>query len=297
MTAPRQILPGTTYLLTRRCSERRLFLRPSEETNQLFLYVLGVAAQRHRVQVHVAGVLSNHYHLLATDPFTELPRFMQYLDSLVVRATNSSIGHWEGFWSSDGSYSAVTPVSPDDTVGKGAYILANPVAAGLVQHGREWPGVWTPPEQFGTTLRVKRPDWFFSKDGDMPEEVALTLTAPPSSASVEEFRDRVAAATGSLEAEHRREAQAQQRRFLGRVRVLAQSPCARPAPGEPRRGLNPRVAARDKWKRIEALARLESFLSDYLTALTKYRAGKRDAVFPRGTYLLRVHHGVRCAAA
>jgi hypothetical protein len=47
-------------------------------------------------------------------------------------------------------------------------------------------------------------------------------------------------------------------RFLGAVQVLAQKPTDRPTSGEPRRGLNPRVAARDKWKRIEVLARLRS---------------------------------------
>ena len=41
----------------------------------------------------------------------------------------------------------------------------------------------------------------------------------------------------------------------------AKKPTARPAPGDPRRSLNPRVASRDKWKRIEALGRLVEFLN------------------------------------
>jgi len=88
MTAPRQVVPGTTWLITRRCSERRFFLRPSAETNEIFLYVLAVAAQRHRILVHVVCVLSNHYHLLVTDPDARLPAFMQYLDSLVGGAAH-----------------------------------------------------------------------------------------------------------------------------------------------------------------------------------------------------------------
>jgi hypothetical protein len=39
-------VPGTTYLVTRRCSERRFFLRPSAVTNAIFLYALAVVAQR-----------------------------------------------------------------------------------------------------------------------------------------------------------------------------------------------------------------------------------------------------------
>jgi putative transposase len=72
---------------------------------------------------------------------------------------------------------------------------------------------------------------------------------------------------------------------------------ARPAPGEPRRKLNPRVAGRDKWKRIEALGRLVEFLRAYRAAWNTRRAGQKDVVFPHGTYLLRVLHGVACAGA
>jgi REP element-mobilizing transposase RayT len=179
MTAPRQVLAGTIYLVTRRCSERRFFLRPSALTNAIFLYVLAVAARRYNVLVHAFCVLSNHYHLLVTDADAQLPAFMQYLDSLVARATNASLGRWEGFWSSDASYSAVSHGSTDDIVRKAAYVLANPVAAGLVQHGREWPGLWTAPEQLGAaTLTAPRPKTFFRASGDMPESAELVLTIP-----------------------------------------------------------------------------------------------------------------------
>ncbi len=297
MTAPRQVLPGTTLLVTRRCSEQRFFLRPSELTNSIFLYVLAVAAQRHGILVHAFCALSNHYHLLVTDPRAELPAFVQYLDSLVARATNACIGHWEGFWSSEASYSAVTHATADDVIRKAAYILANPVAAGLVQSGDEWPGLRTAPELLGgATLTARRPKKFFRANGDMPESAELVLTVPPGFASAEDFRAQVEKAVRALEAQHRREFQAEQRGFLGRARVLAQKPFARPAPGEPRRKLSPRVAGRDKCKRIETVTRLLGFLKAYREARAARRAGIQDVVFPAGTYLLRVEHGVRCAA-
>lgn len=297
MTAPRQVLPGTTYLVTRRCSERRFFLKPCALTNAIFLYALSVAARRHRVLVHVACVLSNHYHLLVTDPDARLPAFMRDLGSLVARATNASIGRWEGFWSSEASYSAVSHGSAEDVVAKAAYVLANPVAAGLVAHGREWPGIWTAPEQLGTAiLDAPRPKFFFRANGDMPDTAELALSVPPGFASAGEFQERVAAAVSALEAQIRRDHEKQRRPFLGRARVLAQKVFSRPASGEPRRKLIPRVAARDKWKRIEALSRLTSFLRAYRDAWLARRAGLRDVVFPAGTYLLRVEHGVQCAA-
>src|SRR5512133_1221414 len=116
MTPPRRVLPGTTYLVTRRCSERRFFLRPSRLTNDIFLYVLAVAARRYGVLVHAFCVLSNHCHLIVTDEEGRLPAFMQYLDSLVARAVNASLGHFESLWARDGSYSAVEPLDPADVL-------------------------------------------------------------------------------------------------------------------------------------------------------------------------------------
>ena len=84
--------------------------------------------------------------------------------------------------------------------------------------------------------------------------------------------------------------------FLGVARVLAQKPTARPKTEEPLGRLKPRVAAKDKWKRIEALGRMEGFQRAYREALAQLRAGARGVRFPHGTYLLRVNLGVACAA-
>jgi REP-associated tyrosine transposase len=52
-----------------------------------------------------------------------------------------------------------------------------------------------------------------------------------------------------------------------------------------------------QWKRIELLGRLKSFLADYQEALQVWREGLVEPVFPSGTYLMRVAHGVACASA
>jgi putative transposase len=290
-------MPGTSYMVTRRCSERRFFLKPTRGTREIFLYVLAVAARRYNVLVHVVCVLSNHCHLIVTDVEGNLPAFMQYLDSIVARAVNASLGRFEGFWATDGSYSAVEPVAPEDLIAKAAYVLANPVAAGLVRSGAEWPGLRTAPEQLGTTLVATRPKLFFDPKGFMPEKVELELTVPPGFASADEFRSRLSAEVAALEEKHRREVAASGRRFLGVARVLAQDARANPPPGEPRFGLKPRIAARDKWRRLEALSRLRSFVREHREAWLAWRAGARDVVFPAGTYLLRLMHGVQCAGA
>jgi REP element-mobilizing transposase RayT len=290
MTAPRQVLPQTCYLVTRRCTQRQFLLKPSATTNEVFLYLLAVAAQRYGIRVHAFCVLSNHYHMVVTDPDARLPAFHQLLDALTARALNASLGRWESFWAPN-SYSAVALASPSDITDKAAYVLANPVAAGLVRTGREWPGLWSAPERIGTELEVRRPKHFFDRNGCLPETVQLELTVPAGFSSADEFRAQLTRAVAEAEEKAHEKFGGV---FLGVERLLRHEPTGRPTSEEPRRGLNPRVAARDKWKRKEVIHRLVDFLKAYRSAWAARCAGKADTIFPRGTYMLRVVHGVPC---
>jgi len=296
MTAPRQVLAGTTYLVTRRCFQRCFFLRPSRLTNDTLGYLLAVAAARYSIQVHAYCVLSNHFHLVVTDTEARLPAFHQYLDSLIGRSVNAALGRTETFWAPH-SFSAVALVTPLDMVSKTAYVLANPVAAGLVRRACRWPGLWSNPASIGgTPLRFNRPRHFFRESGSMPEFADLPLVAPKAFADADSFRALVSAAFEALELAAREQAVASGRGFLGEARILKARPSARPRDRERLGGLSPRIACRDKWKRIEALGRLGAFIEAYRVALRAWRSGLQGVVFPAGTYLARVTHGVTCAA-
>ena len=49
MTQPRRILPGTTYLITRRTLRRHFLFRPDPDIRRLFLYALCVNAKRFHI--------------------------------------------------------------------------------------------------------------------------------------------------------------------------------------------------------------------------------------------------------
>jgi REP element-mobilizing transposase RayT len=68
ITLPRQIIPGSTYFVTRRCTQRCFLLKPKALTNQIFLYCIAVAAQETGIIIHAACVMSNHWHAIVTDP-------------------------------------------------------------------------------------------------------------------------------------------------------------------------------------------------------------------------------------
>ncbi len=180
---------------------------------------------------------------------------------------------------------------------KCAYVLANPVAAGLVATGSAWPGAWSAPDRIGGEAQiVKRPGQFFSAKGGLPDVVALPLTPPPGFDSADQFRAELERALEGRESSARTHRHAH-RGFLGVRRVLAQKPTSRPSVGEARRALNPRLAGRDTWRRIEALGRLREFVRTYRAAWKARRAGAEGVVFPYGTYLLRVLHAAPCAGA
>lgn len=295
MSAPRQVLPGTTYFVTARCSERRFFLRPSDSTNAILEYCLAAAARRYGIQLHAVCVLSNHIHQVLTDVDGTLPAFMQHFASLSARAMNALLGRREALWSTEG-YTPVRLVDAADVVEKIAYTLANPVAAGLVPHGREWPGLWSAPQDIGCGEKtVARPSSFFRQTGPAPAQVRFELTVPCVFESREEFLSSVTEALERHEAAARATLQTEGRRFLGVDHVLRQNPFEAPATTETSEGLRPLVAARNKWRRMEALLRIRAFLDAYRKALLAWTRGARDVLFPAGTYHMRVVHAVSCA--
>jgi len=292
------VFPDRVRFVTRRCSERRFFLRPGPKTNQAFVYCLGDAANRYDIRVMHVHAMSNHYHVVFYDPDGNYPLFIEHFHKMLAKVMNCHWGRWEAMWASEQT-SVIDLVDPADVLDKAIYTEANAVAAHLVARATEWPGVSSLRHHLsGTTMKAKRPSWFFDKSGKMPEEVELVLYRPPGFEDMprEEWaqllRDKIAAEERKAAAEREKKGT----RIAGRKAVLRQSPFASPATSEPRRGMKPRVAAKSKWHRIEALRRLRSFLKEYRKAYRAWRAGDRDALFPAGTYLMRVRNLVRCAA-
>jgi putative transposase len=289
VTKPRRVLPGVVYLITRRCSERRFFLRPDPIVAWVFEYLLGLLAKQYGIAIHAYVVMSNHYHLVVTDTEGRLPDFQRDLNSLLARSINAFRGRRDSFW--DGrSYSGVELLEEHDVIAKMGYTLANPVAARLVNRARQWEGATSAGMVFGRPRSIARPDGFFSDS--MPEEVELEIVRPESCHGLddEEFLARVEADVARREAEH-----AQRGKAMGMSRVRRQDWNASPESFEVRRGLQPTIAAASKWARIEALRRSKEWLRAYKAALAQFVAGTRNVAFPVGTWWMCARLGCRVA--
>ena len=294
----REVLPGQTYMITRRCTQRQFLMRPDRQTNNAFIYCLAEAAARYRIQVLFTVAMSNHHHTGVYDPEGNYPAFLEHFHKLFAKCQNAWRGRWENFWSSEQT-SVVRLVEPGDVLEKLTYALTNPVKDRLVERAHHWPGVTSlEPTLRGARLYASRPKHFFRDDGTMPETVSLLFSRPKGfeHLSVSEFArlvvERVRQVEEAVLAERRRTGS----RVLGRRAVLSQKCTDRPTNREPRRELTPRVAARSKWSRIEALLRNRAFQDAYAAARASFISGVRDALFPPGTYWLRRFASAACAA-
>ena len=286
MSRPRQIIPGSFYLLTRRCAHGQLLLRPDEITNQTFIYCLAVAAQRMSIDVLMTCAMSNHHHTIVFDRTGAVVEFMEHFHKLVARAQNVHLGRSENLWSS-AAPSLVRLESIDDVIDKLVYVATNPVKDGLVERVRHWPGV----NGFSalmsrSALQAQRPRHFFRAHGPMPKSVSLELVIPPELGDADEIRRIVRERVAAVEELHIRARRACGRPVLGRRGVLQQS-WKTVATSQPRRGeIRPHIAARSLCARRDAIQRDREFIAAYRDARARWLAGEACA-FPVGTYWLR----------
>ncbi len=297
MSQPRAIVPGATYLVTRRILRRHFLFRPDTAITQLLVYSLAVSARRYGVQVHALCAMSTHLHLVVTDVQGVLPRFLQFFHRIVALGTKV-LRAWEGpVWDHEAA-SVVRLWTRTSIVEMVAYTLANPVAAGLVRRASEWPGAKVHVDDIGSgVLQATRPSVYFDpKNPGWPSEMTLPLTVPPSIGLKGEegvFREEVSIELGRLQAQAQMEMQQQGRPFLGVERLLAVSPYDRATSLEALRARNPTFAVGHSqggaWHK--AVAVLRTFRASYRKALEQWCTGLRSVVFPAGTWWMRVFHG------
>jgi hypothetical protein len=184
-------------------------------------------------------------------------------------------------------------------VEKLAYVMANPVAAGLVKCASDWPGITTAPEQLGRMERTAmRPDYYFDPGNSVwPATATLQFTMPVCDLSEEQLRAAVACELRRAEHEAAASVSARGWTVIGRDRIARLSPYERATSWEPLRGRNPTFAVGRGQREafMCAVAVVREFRRKYRDAIRRWKTGLRDAVFPMGTWLMRQMHMVTIA--
>src|SRR5688572_27672642 len=130
MSEPRRVVPGRTWLLTRRCTQRQFLLTPDRKINNAFLYCLIEAAQKYNIVLLLSQMMSNHQHTPFYDPNGMAVEFMHRFHTHLARCVNAYRGRWENMWSST-SPSLVELEDIDDVVDKLIYTAINPIKHNL----------------------------------------------------------------------------------------------------------------------------------------------------------------------
>jgi len=298
MSYPRRVVPGMVVMVTRRTLRRTHLLRPDPELNNLFRYCLAIVAQHYGVLVHAAVVMSTHEHLILTDVRGQLPRFLQELHRLLALGIKV-LRKWEGAVWDHEKTSVVELCTQQAVLEKIAYVIANPVAAGLVRRSHQWPGVTTTPEHFGrASWTAKLPAFYLDQDNPRwPKIATLSLSMPQLDIGDAAARVAVADEVAHLEAMASATMQAAGRRVIGREHLAALSPYDRARSWEPLRGRNPSFAVGRHQREafFDSVAVLRAFRWAHRAALEAWRNGVRSVLFPPGTWLMCWAHGALVA--
>jgi len=284
-------------MLTRRIFQRRFFLRPTPDVVAIFNYCLAEAALRFNIRPIAWCAMSNHYHAVVHDPDGKLPAFTEHFHKMTSKTLNALYGRWENLWSSEET--CVTRlVTPEDVFDKVCYVLANPVAAHLVERVDDWPGSssW---QLMGTTesLTVERPKYYFRKEKSrMPATATLRAVAPDGldEAAYKHWVTLVREEVARREQKAKALRIAEKIKLVGRQRVLEVAPDDCPETAAPRRNLRPALACKDDVRMEAEKILLKEFRHAYYKARVAFAAGERTVVFPAGTYRLLRSWDVCC---
>jgi hypothetical protein len=307
VTKPRIVVRGATTAVSRRTTFRKAFLAPwNELVEQCWLYALADAQHTLGFQVHHAVRVVTHHHLSITPSKPNLGAVLRRFHRDVSCAINTLLAH-ERYDAPrhlfDGR--AAHCMRLLDAAAQASHLTyeyLNPVAAGLVARPEHMPGIvvdWGHWKSGGVTVR--RPDVYFSRE--RPEELRLELTPPPLlmqafdgdlDALVHHMRRLCDAGLSAVRDARRGRAP------LGAQKLRRLHPWSEPKTlAEPGGSLVPTFklgAAGLLARRARGAAAREvhGFRVDHEIARVERLAG-RMAVFPYGTYAMRVFHNASVA--
>ena len=288
--------PNTDYLVTSRCHQARFLLRPDPAVNEAVLEWL-TRAQRAYPGVELFGlcVMSNHLHLLVRDTRGELAAWASYLLGNLARSLNALRQRCGVVF--ERRYSAEPVLDDAALLDRLAYLVTNPVSAGLCTQSRHWPGLrlWSragEPERREVSW-VGRPAYRSAcyrarQRGQAPPDpdgfrvggrlVIWPLPTQRGSEGSGEMAEAIAARERELAAERRGSG----RPALTRRQVLAQD--WRGAPRHPKRSPRPACHTTERGLRQAFLEGLREFVGAFREASAQWRLGIRHVAFPPWSY-------------
>ena len=323
MSSSRPTFAGKTAFTTRSVARQEFRLRPDDKVTEAIKYLLIAVARKYGLSPHCVCVLSNHIHSLLTDYNEKLPDYFGEFHGMLALVVNDIFGDRGSLW--DNQQTHFFYLNDVDCIRKETgYTMANPVAAGLVEKGKAWPGLracWPVKAEV-----VRRPDFFLCR-GEMPKQKKGTRNQRPTvkevDAMMNEWEDltyppylvfrlerppgfedktdtelashlRDAVADAEAEAKEVRK-DAGKRGYLGAAKVRELPRWSRSRKLHERFAIVPKILRRNRDARIEAWQELKWWRDAYADAFAVWPSNP-NVEFPIGTYKHRVYHGANVSA-
>jgi REP element-mobilizing transposase RayT len=136
MSNHRAALPdGTFHVYARAIPERSLFV--DDDDRRAFVAQLATASHRHRLAVHAFCLMTTHYHAVIGAACADLSRGMQRLHSRHALRLNR---RYRRFGHLFAERFAARVIEDESYLREAcAYVLLNPVKAGLCDRIEDWP--------------------------------------------------------------------------------------------------------------------------------------------------------------
>lgn len=180
MGKAKPIVHGQIIMATARTIRGEFWLRADEQgiIKNLIGYLITHYATLYNIQIHSLVVMSNHYHMLLTDPHAHRPAFFQQLHSAIARHIKSRFQRNDGqLFKKDTLHQMVLL---DQTVieDKHIYTITNPVCAHIVEHYQDYNHLLIDHHDWHRPLFFQRPAWFSPYTWHHPE--LILIPTPPA---------------------------------------------------------------------------------------------------------------------
>lgn len=268
------------------------------------MFAYGMAQQKFGFLAHGEVIMPNHWHSLTTPTEENLPKILEYFfgeTSKFIKVCLAEHGYEppESVWSGSSRPNLGRMMTPEAQLKWAHYIPSNPVSAGLVERVSEYPGHVTGPQVLaGRTVVIERPDFYFSKRNN-PESVELTYSMPPVLKQAFGSSEKVIYHLQRALADTEKACRQRGGTVLGADAVKAQHPWSEPrSPRKFSAGFTPTfvVGPGQHGPRKRCARETTTWRGDYRQARRARLAGKQ-AVFPHGTYGMRVFHNATVQSA
>lgn len=174
------VVKGQTVFVTARTIRGEFWLKADQRgiVHNLLGYLLAHYAQMYGVFIHCTVVMSNHYHILLTDPLGVRSDFFQSLNGAISTHIKIRFCRADGSLFQKNNLHQMVLLDQTTVEDKHIYAITNPVCANIVERYQQYNHLLIDHHQWNTPQKFDRPSWF--NTNQWPHAHLFLHPCPPS---------------------------------------------------------------------------------------------------------------------